>query len=212
MIISATNIVLRPKRSDRPPRPTAPTRMPNRLAAPMTPCSAEPILNSLGKKRKRDAGHEDDEAFEEFARGGKPPDQPLHPGHRRRLEVGAVGPNGQFVDMVLNRSCAAASRNDGGTATSAIPRYSPPCYSPRRIFAGFRPSCNTAAADAAALLLENQNTSRGTARRAAVAPPFLVVWPKTAMSHGARQQHLRGGEVERCGVECASDRQGPDRN
>ena len=57
-------------------------------------------------QRKRDAGHEDDEAFEEFAGGGQRPDQPLHPGHRRRRKMGPIGPHRQLVDMVLNRSCA----------------------------------------------------------------------------------------------------------
>ena len=46
MIISMMNIRLRPNRSDMPPSPTAPTRMPNRLAALMKPSWAAPISNS----------------------------------------------------------------------------------------------------------------------------------------------------------------------
>ena len=44
--ISTKNMILRPNRSDRPPRPTAPTRMPNRVAAVINPFSAGPIPNS----------------------------------------------------------------------------------------------------------------------------------------------------------------------
>ena len=46
MIISTMNIGLRPKWSDMLPRPTAPTSIPSRLAAPINPCSADPIPNS----------------------------------------------------------------------------------------------------------------------------------------------------------------------
>ncbi len=35
------------------------------------------------QQRKRHAGHEDDEALKEFARGRQRPDEPLHAGHRR---------------------------------------------------------------------------------------------------------------------------------
>jgi hypothetical protein len=45
MIISTTNIDLRPKRSERLPRPTAPIRIPHRLAAVTKPFCAEPISN-----------------------------------------------------------------------------------------------------------------------------------------------------------------------
>ncbi len=46
MIISTMNIRLRPKWSDMPPRPMAPTRMPNRLAALIRPFWAAPMPNS----------------------------------------------------------------------------------------------------------------------------------------------------------------------
>ena len=62
------------------------------------------------QERKRDAGHEDDETFEELAGGGERPDQPLHAGHRRRPEVGSIGPHWQFVDVLLNRLCADLRR------------------------------------------------------------------------------------------------------
>jgi hypothetical protein len=45
MIISAMNISLRPNRSDIPPRHTAPTKMPIRLAALMKPFCAGPMPN-----------------------------------------------------------------------------------------------------------------------------------------------------------------------
>ena len=45
--ISNTNIGLRPKRSDRPPKALAPIRMPNRLAAPTMPCCASVRSYSL---------------------------------------------------------------------------------------------------------------------------------------------------------------------
>jgi hypothetical protein len=47
MIISATNMDLRPKRSDNPPRPAAPTRIPSTLAALMMPWRLELRLNSF---------------------------------------------------------------------------------------------------------------------------------------------------------------------
>jgi hypothetical protein len=58
------------------------------------------------QERKRDAGHEDDETFEELAGGGERPNQPLHACHRRGPEVGSIGPHWQFVDVLLNRLCA----------------------------------------------------------------------------------------------------------
>jgi hypothetical protein len=77
------------------------------------------------EQRERDAGHENNIAFEEFARGGKRPDQPLHAGHRRGWKRGSVRPHGQFVDMLLNRPSArhivaGRRRNVGHGASSPL--------------------------------------------------------------------------------------------
>ena len=74
------------------------------------------------QQRERDAGHEDDKALEKFPCGGQGPDQPLHAGHRRGPEAGAISPHGQFIDVVLNRFCARRAyhfrRFDDHCATS----------------------------------------------------------------------------------------------
>jgi hypothetical protein len=57
----------------------------------------------LGDQRHRDAGHEDDEALEELARGGERPDPPLHGGHRRPRHRRAVRPDGGLVNISLDR-------------------------------------------------------------------------------------------------------------
>jgi hypothetical protein len=59
-----------------------------------------------GKKRKCDARHEDDEAFEELPGNGERPDQPF----RSSAESGeSFRPNRQFVDVFLDRPRAGAS-------------------------------------------------------------------------------------------------------
>src|SRR5208337_3445917 len=102
MIISATNIVLRPNRSDRPPRPTAPTGMPNRLAAPMTPCSAAPRLNSLEKSGSATPVMKTTKPSKNLPAAAS--DQISHciPVMGGRSEAGAVGPHRQFVDVLLH--------------------------------------------------------------------------------------------------------------
>ena len=78
----------------------------------MLPFSETAETEFAGDQRQRHAGHEDDKALEEFAGSGEPPDQPLHAGHRRRREVGAIGPDRQFVDVVLDG--AAGGLRGGG--------------------------------------------------------------------------------------------------
>jgi len=62
-----------------------------------------PDFEFVKEQRKSDAGHEKNEAGEEFARCSQRPDPPLHPGHRRRTEQSSVDPHRQFVDVVLHR-------------------------------------------------------------------------------------------------------------
>ena len=61
-------------------------------------------------QRQRNAGHEDDESLKELSRCRERPDTPLHGGHGRRLEGGAVGPHGKFVYIVLDRFWTGAAR------------------------------------------------------------------------------------------------------
>ena len=103
MNISAMNIGLRPNRSASPPRESAPIRMPNEARG-----ADEAVLRGADvefdrDQRQRDAGHEHHKAFEEFSGGGEGEDAPLHRGHRRHPDRGAVGPDRPLVDIGLDR-------------------------------------------------------------------------------------------------------------
>jgi hypothetical protein len=55
-----------------------------------------------------DAGHEDDQAFEELAGDGERPDARLHAGEREFGDLRAVRPHRDFVDVFLHRLAVAA--------------------------------------------------------------------------------------------------------
>src|SRR5262249_45720277 len=55
-----------------------------------------------GNERQSNTRHEDDHAFEEFARRCEPPDAPLHCGDRYRRYYRAIGPVGTLIDVFLN--------------------------------------------------------------------------------------------------------------
>jgi hypothetical protein len=70
------------------------------------PCWGRIEIEFLGDQRQRDAGHEHDEAFEEFAGDREPPDAKLHAGHRGGRRDRPIGPQRPLVDIGLDRFSA----------------------------------------------------------------------------------------------------------